>query len=31
MSATKSKSYTVSGSGASYVIILDNDLKIKGI
>ena len=31
MSATKSKSYTVTGFGASYVIILDNDLKIKGL
>ena len=31
MAATKSTSYSISGSGASYVFILDNDLKIKGI
>lgn len=31
MAASKSKTYTITGSGASYVFVLDNDLKIKGI
>ena len=31
MAASKSKSYTISGSAASYVFALDNDLKIKGV
>lgn len=31
MAASKSRTYTISGSGASYVFVLDNDLKIKGI